>query len=96
MSAAIANELGEELRRSWAEYDPLPEGAPLRRAMAAALPTVTAVSRTSLFAGTLTKGTQADEKRLFPHCGCGAGPRPPCSTRTTCAPPAQATPSARP
>jgi hypothetical protein len=34
--------------------------------MAAALPTVTAVSRTSLFAGTLTKGTQADEKRLFP------------------------------
>ncbi|KIE25833.1 bacteriophage resistance protein [Streptomyces sp. MUSC 125] len=66
MSAAIANELGEELRRSWAEFDPLPEGVPLRRAMAAALPTVTAVSRTSLFAGTLMKGTQADEKRLFP------------------------------
>jgi hypothetical protein len=34
--------------------------------MAAALPTLTAVSRTSLFAGTLMKGTQADEKRLFP------------------------------
>ncbi|MER6219271.1 BREX-2 system phosphatase PglZ [Streptomyces sp900105755] len=66
MSAAIANELGEELRRSWAEFDPLPEDAPRRRAMAAALPTVTAVSRTSLFAGTLMKGTQADEKRLFP------------------------------
>ena len=66
MSAAIANELGEELRRSWAEFDPLPEGEPHRRAMAAALPTVTAVSRTSLFSGTLTKGTQADEKRLFP------------------------------
>jgi hypothetical protein len=66
MSAAIANELGEELRRSWAEFDPLPEGGPVRRAMAAALPTVTAVSRTSLFAGTLMKGTQADEKRLFP------------------------------
>ncbi|MFF4399078.1 BREX-2 system phosphatase PglZ [Streptomyces sp. NPDC001480] len=66
MSAAIANELGEELRRSWAEFDPLPEGSPLRRAMAAALPTLTAVSRTSLFAGTLVKGTQADEKRLFP------------------------------
>ncbi|WP_031100935.1 BREX-2 system phosphatase PglZ [Streptomyces sp. NRRL S-15] len=67
MSAAIANELGEELRRSWAEFDPLPtDGAPLRRAMAAALPTVTAVSRTSLFAGTLMKGTQADEERLFP------------------------------
>ncbi|MFI5886558.1 BREX-2 system phosphatase PglZ [Streptomyces sp. NPDC051554] len=66
MSAAIANELGEELRRSWAEFDPLAEDTPRRRAMAAALPTVTAVSRTSLFAGTLVKGTQADEKRLFP------------------------------
>jgi hypothetical protein len=66
MSAAIANELGEELRRSWAEFDPLAGGSPRRRAMAAALPTVTAVSRTSLFAGTLMKGTQADEKRLFP------------------------------
>lgn len=66
MSAAIANELAEELRRSWAEFDPLAEDTPRRRAMAAALPTVTAVSRTSLFAGTLMKGTQADEKRLFP------------------------------
>ncbi|MFE0785276.1 BREX-2 system phosphatase PglZ [Streptomyces mutabilis] len=67
MSAAIANELAEELRRSWAEFDPLPGGdGPHRRAMVAALPTVTAVSRTSLFAGTLRKGTQADEKRLFP------------------------------
>ncbi|MFE2473743.1 BREX-2 system phosphatase PglZ [Streptomyces mirabilis] len=66
MSAAIANELGEELRSSWAEFDPLAEGAPHRRAMAAALPTLTAVSRTSLFAGTLMKGTQAEEKRLFP------------------------------
>ncbi|MFD5013914.1 BREX-2 system phosphatase PglZ [Streptomyces chartreusis] len=66
MSAAIANEIGEELRRSWAEFDPIAEDTPRRRAMAAALPTVTAVSRTSLFAGTLMKGTQADEKRLFP------------------------------
>ncbi|MFE2022468.1 BREX-2 system phosphatase PglZ [Streptomyces sp. NPDC059499] len=66
MSAAIANELGEELRRSWAEFDPFPENEPQRRAVAAALPTLTAVSRTSLFAGTLMKGTQADEKRLFP------------------------------
>ncbi|MFD9328472.1 BREX-2 system phosphatase PglZ [Streptomyces sp. NPDC060065] len=67
MSAAIANELGEELRRSWAEFDPMiGEDIPRRRAMAAALPTVTAVSRTSLFAGTLMKGTQADEKRHFP------------------------------
>ncbi|MFJ2258626.1 BREX-2 system phosphatase PglZ [Streptomyces sp. NPDC087844] len=66
MSVAIANELAEALRRSWAEFDPLAEGAPRRRAMAAALPTVTSVSRTSLFAGTLMKGTQTDEKRLFP------------------------------
>jgi hypothetical protein len=66
MSAAIANELAEELRTSWAEFDPLTQGAPRRRAMAAALPTVTAVSRTSLFAGALVKGTQADETRAFP------------------------------
>ncbi|MFC5821820.1 BREX-2 system phosphatase PglZ [Nonomuraea harbinensis] len=69
MSAAIATELGEELRRHWAEYDPLPDLAnrpPRRRAMAAAIPTLTAISRTSLFAGKLLKGAQADEKRLFP------------------------------
>ncbi|MBT2234456.1 BREX-2 system phosphatase PglZ [Nonomuraea sp. NEAU-A123] len=69
MSAAIATELGEELRRHWAEYDPVPDLAdrpPKRRAMAAALPTLTTVSRTSLFAGKLMKGAQADEKRLFP------------------------------
>ncbi|MFJ9086591.1 BREX-2 system phosphatase PglZ [Streptomyces sp. NPDC102384] len=69
LSAAIAAELGEELRRSWAEFDPLGGDAqkPVRRAMAAALPTLTAVSRTSLFAGTLMKGDQGDEKRLFPQ-----------------------------
>ncbi|MCF6522716.1 BREX-2 system phosphatase PglZ [Streptomyces sp. JJ36] len=65
MSAAIATELGEELRASWAEFDPVAEGAPRRRAMAAALPTVTAVSRTSLFAGRLLQGSQQDESRLF-------------------------------
>ncbi|MEV0591188.1 BREX-2 system phosphatase PglZ [Nonomuraea cavernae] len=75
MSAAIATELGEQLRRHWAEYDPLPgEQAPRRRAMAAALPTLTTTSRTSLFAGKLLKGTQADEKRLFPaHRFWGGG-----------------------
>ncbi|GAA0597386.1 BREX-2 system phosphatase PglZ [Actinomadura livida] len=70
MSAGIAAELAEELRRNWAEYDPMPEAPgtpPRRRAMAAALPTVTAISRTSLFAATLMKGSQADEKRLFPR-----------------------------
>ncbi|MFD6434847.1 BREX-2 system phosphatase PglZ [Streptomyces venezuelae] len=67
MSAAIATELGEELRSSWAEFDPVAaEGAPLRRAMAAALPTLTSVSRTSLFAGRLMQGSQKDEAQLFP------------------------------
>lgn len=65
MSTAIATELGEELRASWAEFDPLEDGAPQRRAMAAALPTLTAVSRTSLFAGKLLRGSQQDEARLF-------------------------------
>ncbi|ROR38156.1 BREX-2 system phosphatase PglZ [Kitasatospora cineracea] len=77
MSAAIATELGAELREHWAEYDPYPrpstgpgpEGSPSspqRRAIAAALPTITSVSRTSLFAAKLMKGSQADEKRIFP------------------------------
>ncbi|MDX2763511.1 BREX-2 system phosphatase PglZ [Streptomyces europaeiscabiei] len=68
MSAAIATELGEELRASWAEFDPVAaEGKPpRRRAMAAALPTLTSVSRTSLFAGRLTQGSQNDEAQLFP------------------------------
>ncbi|WP_328775747.1 BREX-2 system phosphatase PglZ [Streptomyces goshikiensis] len=75
MSAAIASELGEELRASWAEFDPLDEGTPRRRAMAAALPTVTAVCRTSLFASRLMKGTQAEEERLFPaHAFWGGAP----------------------
>ncbi|MFF7333670.1 BREX-2 system phosphatase PglZ [Streptomyces sp. NPDC008150] len=75
MSAAIAAELGQELREQWAEFDPLPgaHGAPARRAVAAALPTLTAVSRTSLFAGTLMKGDQNDEKRLFPQHSCWKG-----------------------
>ncbi|MFC3574833.1 BREX-2 system phosphatase PglZ [Streptomyces yaanensis] len=67
MSAAIATELGEELRASWAEFDPVAaDGAPRRRAMAAALPTLTSVSRTSLFAGRLMQGSQKDEAQLFP------------------------------
>jgi hypothetical protein len=67
MSAAIATELAEELRYSWAEFDPVAaEGTPRRRAMAAALPTLTSVSRTSLFAGRLMRGSQKDEAQLFP------------------------------
>ncbi|WP_282783322.1 BREX-2 system phosphatase PglZ [Nocardia sp. CC201C] len=67
MSAAIATELAGELRSAFAEYDPLPgAGTPYRRSMAAALPSVTAVSRTSLFAGQLMKGDQKVEERVFP------------------------------
>jgi hypothetical protein len=67
MSTAIAAELGEELRRDWAEYDPLRDArdSPRRRGMAAALPTVTAVSRTSLFAGRLMTGSQREEREFF-------------------------------
>lgn len=67
MSAAIAAELGEELRRGWAEYDPLPSAKdiPRRRGMAAAIPTVSSVSRASLFAGKLMIGTQREEKARF-------------------------------
>ncbi|MEV6102722.1 BREX-2 system phosphatase PglZ [Nocardia sp. NPDC051981] len=68
LSAAIATELAGQLRASFAEYNPLPDGdVAHRRAMAAALPSLTAVSRTSLFAGTLMKGDQKDEQRLFPQ-----------------------------
>ncbi len=67
MSAAIATELAFELRKSFAEFDPLPDGHPRRRAMAAALPTLTAVSRTSLFAGALMLGDQNVESKLFAH-----------------------------
>ncbi|QOV38719.1 BREX-2 system phosphatase PglZ [Streptomyces ferrugineus] len=76
MTSAIAAELGQELRERFSEYDPFPEaeGRPRRRAVAAALPSVTAVSRTSLFAGRLLRGAQADEKRLFPqHPFAGPG-----------------------
>lgn len=74
MSSAIATELAGELRKSFAEYDPLPGDKHVRRrSMVAALPSLTAVSRTSLFAGALMKGDQKDEARLFPaHSFWGA------------------------
>lgn len=66
MSAAVAIQLADELSQHWVEYDPLsgPE-AGRRRGVVAALPTLTAVSRTSLFAGALRSGTQENEKRFF-------------------------------
>lgn len=66
MSAAVATQLADELSQHWVEYDPLAgSGVGRRRGVVAALPTLTAVSRTSLFAGALRSGTQDNEKRFF-------------------------------
>lgn len=66
MSAAVAVELADQLSQHWVEYDPLARGGTgRRRGIAAALPTLTAVSRTSLFAGALRAGTQATEQQVF-------------------------------
>jgi hypothetical protein len=62
MSAAVAAELAEGIeRRGWTE---MMTGTG-RLPVLAALPTVTRYSRTSLFAGRLTDGGQADEKAAF-------------------------------
>ncbi len=70
MSAAVAVELAEELgQQRWDEYDPLgdsePERQARRRAVVAALPTVTTVSRMSLFAAELRQGGQDEERTAF-------------------------------
>ncbi|MEU8211599.1 BREX-2 system phosphatase PglZ [Micromonospora sp. NPDC049044] len=66
MSAAVAVQLADQLAPHWVEYDPLAgSGAARRRGVVAALPTLTAVSRTSLFAGALRSGNQDLERRLF-------------------------------
>nr|WP_281390723.1 BREX-2 system phosphatase PglZ [Sphaerisporangium rubeum] len=68
MSTAVACELAEELRRqNWEEYDPVPGGSgrPRRRAVVAAIPTVTRVSRASMFAARLTTGGPAEERKAF-------------------------------
>ncbi len=72
MSVAVASELVEEATRSnW--YEIVPEIDHQRTATLAVLPTLTKYSRTSLFAGQLAAGQQADEKRTFPAL---AGGRP--------------------
>jgi hypothetical protein len=68
MSTAVAAELAEELaRQSWVEYDPLAGkgDAARRRGVVAALPTLTAVSRTSLFSAALRRDDQRDERAAF-------------------------------
>ncbi|WP_446215525.1 BREX-2 system phosphatase PglZ [Micromonospora sp. IBHARD004] len=76
MSAAVAVQLADELSQHWVEYDPLAGAASgRRRGIVAALPTVTAVSRTSLFAGALRAGNQDHEKKLFADGRWGKGSR---------------------
>ncbi|MGW4422179.1 BREX-2 system phosphatase PglZ [Streptosporangium sp. NPDC004631] len=68
MSAAAAVELAEDLREQrWEEYDPLPGAGEQarRRAAMAAIPTLTGVSRASLFAARLTTGGAAEEREAF-------------------------------
>jgi hypothetical protein len=66
MSAAVAVELADELSQHWVEYDPIAADGPARRrGVVAALPTLTTVSRTSLFAGTLREGNQETERQIF-------------------------------
>ncbi|MGY1621052.1 BREX-2 system phosphatase PglZ [Geodermatophilus sp. SYSU D00965] len=71
MSAAVAVELAEDLqRRGWVEHIRPGEG---RVPVLAALPTVTHISRTSLFSGKLADGAAPDERRAFPvHPGLAA------------------------
>jgi hypothetical protein len=64
MSAANAVQIGEDLAAAgWYEMQ---SGDAGRLGVLAALPTVTAVSRTSLLCGQLRSGQQADEKAEFP------------------------------
>lgn len=64
MSAAVAGELADDVRQlRWVEL--VPEAASTRLTAIATLPTVTRFSRSSLFAGRLTDGSQATEKADF-------------------------------
>jgi hypothetical protein len=77
MSAAAAIQIAEGMRRlRWQEYDPLGVGpGARRRAAVAVLPTLTSVSRASLFAGRLAAGTLEDESRTFENHRLWAGRR---------------------
>lgn len=67
MSAAIANSIIEDVvNTGWQELVSDTEGVGLfRRGVLSVMPSVTTYSRTSLFAGQLLAGQQADEKRHF-------------------------------
>jgi hypothetical protein len=82
LSWAVARELLSDLKRQhWAEAR-LPGTDRVPAPVVAAIPSVTEVSRTSLLAGFLVRGSQDDERRLFPahhallaHCERGYAPR---------------------
>ena len=76
MSAAAAVEIASEMAHTWQEYDPLggasrnAKSQPARRrGVVAALPTLTKVSRASLFAGELCEGGQDLERDRFARHG---------------------------
>ena len=64
MSHRVACELMEDIvARGWIELRP--PGEPTRTLVLSALPSVTALSRTSLLSGTLVKGAAPDEAKAF-------------------------------
>jgi hypothetical protein len=71
MSAAVANELTVELTGAgWQEFDPIGvRGSSTerahRRGVVSGLPSITAVSRTSLLTASLRRGDQGDERAAF-------------------------------
>ena len=73
VSVAVATELVDDLERRYEWLEVLPADATQRAVGLAVLPTLTEVSRTSLLAGTLMRGTQADEQRGFKEAHTKAG-----------------------
>jgi hypothetical protein len=64
MSAAVADAVGASVqRRGWTPIAPVDVVGPV--ALVGALPSITAVCRTSLFCGALRKGTASDERSGF-------------------------------
>lgn len=70
MTATVANEVTTELTAmGWEEYDPVGARSAgrgsRRRGVVSGLPSITAVSRTSLLTGSLRRGGQDDERTAF-------------------------------
>jgi hypothetical protein len=63
MSAGVSQDIVQDLASEWVEI--APAGATRRQVAVSALPSITEVSRTSLFAGNLRRGGASDESRLF-------------------------------